>query len=424
MNVHPCFLPALSHSRGTSSNKRRVSALFLVASSMTASGCGKRFTALVQGVDASVSTPADSPTSETPAPSDALQTRDQPSSPVNSENKGESSTDLNHDSVAPSHDTSYTGLTSELTSPDAGFTSTETSPDASLTGSIDPSTSWSPSTTDANSTSTEVDAKCTAFSRPREVQGLGFSNNLWGPAISADGQYLYFGHTAGNEDLFVAARADDDAANFLPAEPLMALNTLGSEGTPFITADGLSLYFYATRDEGPGDRDLWLATRATETDAFDNPSLVAGANGESYDHLPWLSSDELTLVYTSRRDDGVGKSDIWMASRASKAEPFTNHTLLPGINTDAREDAVAFSPDGLTVFFTTDRETDGDLDIWQATRSSLEQPFDNAVALTDLNSDADDTNLALTSDGRHLYFSSGRSGEQRLWVASRECTDS
>jgi hypothetical protein len=259
------------------------------------------------------------------------------------------------------------------------------------------------------------------FESPREVLGLGFVNHLWGPGISGDGVHLYFGHTEGDEDLFVARRAGSDPINFARAEALSTLNTLGSEGTPFVTLDGLSLYFYATRAGGPGDRDLWHAIRPDIDGAFDNPELVSGVNAEGYDHLPWLSADELTLCYTTLRADGAGQSDIWVATRGSKNDPFTDHHLLPGINTEAREDAVAFSPDGLTVFFSTDRDTRSDLDIWQATRGASDEDFADARVIAVLNSDKEDTNLSLTNDGRHLYFSSGRSGEQRIWVASRTC---
>jgi hypothetical protein len=259
------------------------------------------------------------------------------------------------------------------------------------------------------------------FENPREVDGLEWTNDLWGPGISADGKFLYFGHTEGDEDLFVAEILGADPARFHATEPLTELNTRTSEGTPFVTADGLAIYFYATRDGGPGDRDLWHASRPTTVDAFDHPALVAGANDREYDHLPWLSIDELTLCFTTRRDDGLGKSDIWTASRASKDEPFGKHKLLPGLNSEAREDAVAFSPDGLTVFFSTDRDTGADLDIWFAVRGSIEDDFSEPKIVEGMNSTAEDTNISLTGDGHHLYFSSGRSGEQRIWVASRTC---
>jgi hypothetical protein len=259
------------------------------------------------------------------------------------------------------------------------------------------------------------------FEPPKQVLGLGFDDKLWGPAISADGSTLYFGHTTTHEDLYRATIQPDRVRTFQDVTPLTTLNTTGNEGTPFITADGLALYYYAVRQPGPGERDLWRASRSSLTEEFGDPKQVMGVNGPSYDHLPWVSQDELTIYYTTERMGGLGRSDVWQATRLSKNMPFTGHRLVPGINTPDREDSVTFSPDRLTVYFSTDRGTTGDLDIWQATRSSRGQSFSNPQPLVHLNSSADDTNLAMTADGKRLYFSSGREGAQRIWVAIRSC---
>lgn len=259
------------------------------------------------------------------------------------------------------------------------------------------------------------------FGEPELVMGIGYTDRLWGPTVSPDGNTLFFGYTGSDEDLYQATARRDRARTFEDVTPLAELNTSGNEGTPFITRDALSIYFYATREGGPGDRDLWYATRAEPDGEFGNPRQVAGVNGTSYDHLPWLSDDELTIYYTTLRDGGIGRSDIWQASRPTKDAAFVDHRPVPGINTEYREDAIAFSPDRLTVYFTTDRETDGNLDIWQATRVSRSHDFSNAAPIDHLNSDAEDTNLALTRDGKRLYFSSGRQGAQRLWVSVRTC---
>lgn len=259
------------------------------------------------------------------------------------------------------------------------------------------------------------------FQEPSLVLGLGFDDRLWGPAISRDGQVLLFGYTGGDEDLFRATNTGNGARNFEDVTALEALNTGGNEGTPFLSSDGLTLYFYATRPGGPGDRDLWFATRTNTSDDFAEPHQLLGVNGESYDHLPWLSDDELTIYYTTEREGGLGRSDVWMATRLTKSDAFDGHQLVPGINSDSREDAIAFSADRLTAYFTTDRASDGDLDIWQATRASSDADFADPQAIDGLNSSAEDTNLALTGDGTRLYFSSGRGGQQRLWVAVRSC---
>lgn len=259
------------------------------------------------------------------------------------------------------------------------------------------------------------------FDAPQLVMGLGYDDRMWGPAISSDGNVLLFGYTSTNEDLYMATLAPGETRWFENVSPLTSLNTGGSEGTPFLSYDALTLYFYATREGGPGDRDLWFATRQGERDDFGEPQQVLGVNGGNYDHLPWLSDDELRIYYTTERDGGLGRSDLWTAKRASKQAAFEEPVLVPGVNSEYREDAIAFSPDRLTVYFTTDRATAGDLDIWRATRSSRGADFSDPEIVPGLNSDSEDTNLALTRDGKRLYFSSGRDGKQRLWVAARTC---
>lgn len=259
------------------------------------------------------------------------------------------------------------------------------------------------------------------FGAPQLVLGLGYDDRMWGPAISSDGNVLLFGYTGNDEDLYMATMVPGENRTFENVTGLGTLNTNGSEGTPFLSFDGLTLYFYATRAGGPGDRDLWFATREELRAEFGEPEQVLGVNGTSYDHLPWISDDELRIYYTTERAGGLGHSDIWFATRASKDDPFDNHALVPGINSEFREDAVAFAPDRLTVYFTTDRATDGNLDIWRATRSSRASDFEAAEVVPGVNSDSEDTNLALTRDGKRLYFSSGRDGKQRLWVVARTC---
>lgn len=331
----------------------------------------------------------------------------------------------------PSEGSADASVTSALLSvePDAGNVVSSgvhvvlTSSDASVgTTQLDSGVDGSDAAT-ADTTATQDPNACNEgdFGMPRLVLGLGYDDRLWGPSVSADGMVLLFGYTGNDENLYRAVVQPGEDRSFTNVTAFAGLNTDGNEGTPFLSYDGLTLYFYATRQGGPGDRDLWFATRADAQADFDEAELVAGVNGESYDHLPWLSDDERTLYYTTHRDGGLGQSDIWMATRADKRGAFGDHILVPGINSEYREDAIAFSPDRLTVYFTTDRATEGDLDIWRATRSSVNQDFGDPEVVPGLNSDSEDTNLALTRDGKRLYFSSGRDAKQRLWVASRTC---
>src|SRR5262245_16560228 len=47
------------------------------------------------------------------------------------------------------------------------------------------------------------------------------------------------------------------------------------------------------------------------------PQLLANINSEGTDHLPRLSSDELTLRFTSSRAGDAGAAHLWTETRAS-----------------------------------------------------------------------------------------------------------
>src|SRR6185295_17483378 len=111
------------------------------------------------------------------------------------------------------------------------------------------------------------------------------------------------------------ATREDRGTVFSPATAMAAVNTAGQNGTPVLSADGLSLYFFSTRPGGLGDRDIWLATRSAAAVEFSSPTLVAVINGPALDHLPWLSPDELTLLWATNRGGGVGLLDIWVERR-------------------------------------------------------------------------------------------------------------
>ena len=88
------------------------------------------------------------------------------------------------------------------------------------------------------------------------------------------------------------------------------------------------------------------------------------------------------------------------------------------VNLTARDDALAISSDGLTLYFATKRSS-GTLDLWQAARSSPMSDWDTPTSLgRTVNSSSDDHGVSISQDGLTLYFASGRagsSGGDDLW---------
>jgi WD40-like Beta Propeller Repeat len=65
----------------------------------------------------------------------------------------------------------------------------------------------------------------------------------------------------GGLDIWVATRADSSALWSTPVNPGPPLNSAADDGSPALSRDGRTLYFFSTRPGGFGGRDIWFTTR-------------------------------------------------------------------------------------------------------------------------------------------------------------------
>ncbi len=204
------------------------------------------------------------------------------------------------------------------------------------------------------------------------------------------------------------------------------VNSSFEEGEPSISSDGLELFFHSTRPGGEGSFSIWHSTRATVNDPFGPPTNIAGTNSSASDFSPGVSADGLTLYFISTRDTG-GNGNIWKTSRISKSYPFGPPTLVNNVNSSADDTGPESSDDELTLFFGSPRSGgQGDYDLWQATRASVNDDYGTPTNLgATVNSSFNDGQASITSDDLTLYFSSmrpGGFGPRSLWLTERATT--
>lgn len=149
------------------------------------------------------------------------------------------------------------------------------------------------------------------------------------------------------------------------------VNTTGWEDSPFIAADGQTLYFGYTRWDfdalsgpnpaivitGPpragqhGDAfDIWEA-RLGPT-GFVVASSTANAGGDVPEAAAGVDRAETRMVFARF----VGPGELYQSTRATRGQPWTAPVALPApIASPCIEDNPTLTPDGQLLFFDTDR---------------------------------------------------------------------
>ncbi len=130
------------------------------------------------------------------------------------------------------------------------------------------------------------------------------------PFITADGATLYFSSTRTADSSlggFTAAVLAD--GGFDTPKELTELDVAGTiTGNLLPSADGLTIYFFSNRgvgDAAPASNDIYVARRAHTTDPFGAPALVAELATAQNDEPSWLSPDTCTLWFMSQGQPDV-----------------------------------------------------------------------------------------------------------------------
>jgi hypothetical protein len=129
---------------------------------------------------------------------------------------------------------------------------------------------------------------------------------------------LYFSSNrpggAGGADIYSSTL--DASGEFGPATIDMSLSTSADDQRPNVRKDGLEIFFDSTRPGSlNGVSDLWTSTRASASDAWSPPVSVSELNTTAVEGRPYLSFDGLTLYFMSARPGGSGGLDVWSATR-------------------------------------------------------------------------------------------------------------
>lgn len=164
------------------------------------------------------------------------------------------------------------------------------------------------------------------WSTPKNL-GPRVNSSSWDsqPCLSPDGRELYFVSNRpgglGGSDIYVSTLSAQGSWG-TPRNLGTSINTPGDESSPFLHADGQTLYFASDGWPGLGGVDLYLARRAPDGSWGKPVDLGYPINTVDHDGSLFVAADGQTAYFASDRSDSRGKLDIYRFQLYPAARPI------------------------------------------------------------------------------------------------------
>ena len=202
------------------------------------------------------------------------------------------------------------------------------------------------------------------FSEALALDELNTHRNEGAHCISSDGKTLIFTacdrtDSYGGCDLYYSV--NDNGKWSRPFNMGKRVNTPAYDSQPCLTADGRTLYFSSNRTGGFGGKDIWV-THLDEENKWSVPVNAGSAiNSEGNDETPFVHADGMTLYFRSDGRLGMGGYDIYFSRKDTLNDMWTDAVNIGyPINSERSEGGLIISLDGATAYFASDMEYSDD----------------------------------------------------------------
>jgi outer membrane protein OmpA-like peptidoglycan-associated protein len=186
--------------------------------------------------------------------------------------------------------------------------------------------------------------------------------------ISADGRLLFFTGCGrpgglGSCDIYMSVKQKGKWSD--PVNLGNPVNTSSWESQPSVSADGQWLYFTSNRNGGKGNIDIWRAEKlGVSPEGFPVYGKVInldGVNTPGNELSPFIHADGKTLYFASDFWPGMGGKDLFMVSIDSLKNP---RNLGYPVNTSADEEGLVVEVSGERAWYTSNNTGFGGQDIF------------------------------------------------------------
>ena len=188
-------------------------------------------------------------------------------------------------------------------------------------------------------------------------------------------------------------------------------NSIFNEGPLCMTPNGKRVYF--TRNDKKttkttGKKEIKLYTAEVNAKGKWSNIQLSNMNGRGYSTgHPTISPDGKYIVFVSDMDDGLGGTDLYIASINADGSIGEALNLGPKLNTSGQELFPWFSPEGQLFFASNGLKGLGGFDLWVTEIKNGKDVFTPINLESPINSSSDDIAIVYHMNGKG-YFSSNR----------------
>ncbi|MDP3557723.1 MAG: hypothetical protein Q8T03_10135 [Bacteroidota bacterium] len=205
-------------------------------------------------------------------------------------------------------------------------------------------------------------------------------------------------------DIYLSKKLNN---KFQSPTPLDNINTIGNETAVSLSQDGQILYSYKDLSDGHGD----IYASYLNGNSYSTPAKLKGKiNSYSWEGNCSLSPDGKTLYFSSERSGGFGGKDIYSAKLLADSVWGKITNLGDSINTPYDEDFPFLHADGTTLFYSSKGlKSSGGYDIFAAYMNVKDSSFKQIENLGyPINTPDDDINFVLAANGLKAYYGKGK----------------
>lgn len=180
--------------------------------------------------------------------------------------------------------------------------------------------------------------------------------------ITADGRTLIFTSCQGRRsygrcDLFISYKTGDSWSE--PQNLGAGVNSKHWETQASLSADGRTLYFVSDKPGGKGGTDIWVSRRGDDGTWAEAENVGAPINTPGNEMSPFIHANGQTIYFSSNTHTSMGGYDLFMTEKQEGGGWAQPRNLGYPINTHEDQFSLFVTADGAKGYYTQEKSLNG-----------------------------------------------------------------